>query len=42
MPKTVRNIYKNAVSFENLLLAHKKARYTSQIFANIYLNELDQ
>lgn len=26
MPKTVRNIYENAVSFENLLLAHKKAR----------------
>ena len=26
MPKTLRNIYENAVSFENLLLAHKKAR----------------
>ena len=26
MPKTDRNIYENAVSFENLLLAHKKAR----------------
>lgn len=24
MPKTLRNIYENAVSFENLLLAHKK------------------
>ena len=23
MPKTLRNIYENAVSFENLLLAHK-------------------
>lgn len=26
MPKTVRNVYENAVSFKNLLLAHKKAR----------------
>lgn len=26
MPKTVRNVYENAVLFENLLLAHKKAR----------------
>ena len=26
MPNTLRNIHENAVSFENLLLAHKKAR----------------
>ncbi len=26
MPKTIRNIYDKKVSFENLLIAHKKAR----------------
>lgn len=26
MPKTIRNVYDNAVSFEKLLKAHKKAR----------------
>ena len=26
MPKTIKNIYDNSVSFENLLKAHKKAR----------------
>ena len=25
MPKTIKNIYDNSVSFENLLKAHKKA-----------------
>lgn len=92
MPKTIRNVYDKAVSFEKILVAYKKARrgkrekyfqnidkrilwdilkrkikdrkllwltrkillstekmkglllgnYTSQMFANIYLNELDQ
>ncbi len=26
MPKTIKNVYENAVSFEKLLSAHKKAR----------------
>lgn len=26
MPKTIKNIYDNSISFENLLKAHKKAR----------------
>jgi len=26
MPKTIRNVYDSAISFENLLKAHKKAR----------------
>ena len=26
MPKTIKNIYDNSVSFEDLLKAHKKAR----------------
>lgn len=26
MPKTVKNVYDKAVSFEKLLIAHKKAR----------------
>ena len=27
MPKTIKNIYNNSVSFEKLLKAHKKARW---------------
>lgn len=26
MPKTIKNVYENAVSFEKLLSAHKKVR----------------
>ena len=40
MPKTVRNIYENAVSFENLLLAHKKARCGKREKKKVILVEL--
>jgi hypothetical protein len=26
MPKTIKNIYDNSISFENLLKAHKKSK----------------
>ena len=26
MPKTIRNVYEQAISFEKLVMAHKKAR----------------
>lgn len=40
MPKTLRNIYENAVSFENLLLAHKKARCGKREKKKVILVEL--
>ena len=40
MPKTLRNIYENAVSFENLLLAHKKARCGKREKNKVILVEL--
>lgn len=40
MPKTIKNIYDNSVSFENLLKAHKKARYGKREKKKIILFEL--
>ena len=40
MPKTIKNIYDNSVSFENLLKAHKKARCGKREKKKIILFEL--
>ena len=32
MPKTIKNIYDNSVSFENLLKAHKKLHIFIMLF----------
>ena len=40
MPKTIKNIYEKAVSFENLLLAHKKARCGKREKKKVILLEL--
>lgn len=40
MPKTIRNVYDSAVSFENLLKAHKKARRGKREKKQVILFEL--
>ena len=40
MPKTIKNIYDNSISFENLLKAHKKARCGKREKKKIILFEL--
>lgn len=40
MPKTIKNVYDEAVSFENLLLAHKKARCGKREKKKVILVEL--
>lgn len=40
MPKTIRNIYDKKVSFENLLIAHKKARMGKREKKSVILFEL--
>ena len=40
MPKTIRNVYENAVSFEKLLEAHKKARRGKREKKKVILFEL--
>lgn len=51
MPKTIRNEFNKHLTYEKLMDAHNKSKkgkgleignYTSQMFANIYLNEVDQ
>ena len=42
MPKTLRNVYDENVSFEKLLQAHKKARRGKREKKNIILFELKQ
>lgn len=41
MPKTIRNVYDNAVSFKNLLKAHKKARKGKREKRKVILLELN-
>lgn len=41
MPKTIRNVYDNAVSFEKLLKAHKKARICKREKREVILFELN-
>lgn len=41
MPKTIRNVYDNAVSFKNLLEAHKKARRGKREKKEVILFELN-
>lgn len=42
MPKTIKNIYDNSVSFENLLKAHKKAmRSAKSKWKNYYILKMD-
>ena len=41
MPKTIRNVYDQAVSFENLLVAHKKARRGKREKKEVILFELN-
>jgi len=40
MPKTMRNIYDEAVSFKNLLIAHRKARCGKREKNSVILLEL--
>lgn len=40
MPKTIKNVYDSAVSFKNLLLAHKKARRGKREKRNVIIFEL--
>ena len=51
MAKWIRNQYDKMLTYDNLMKAHKLSKrgkgleignYTSQTFANIYLNEIDQ
>ena len=41
MPKTIRNVYDDAVSFEKLLKAHKKARRGKREKREIIIFELN-
>ena len=41
MPKTIRNVYEQAISFEKLLMAHKKARREKREKKEVILFELN-
>ena len=41
MPKTIRNVYEQAISFEKLLMAHKKARRGKREKKEVILFELN-
>ncbi len=41
MPKTIRNVYEQAISFEKLVMAHKKARRGKREKKEVILFELN-
>lgn len=41
MPKTIKNVYEQAISFEKLLMAHKKARRGKREKKEVILFELN-